>query len=96
MKFFDDNGIEGNVLASILGSLMYFGTIVGVTIVSTLKDFGMHRDRRSLLLSRRLSACRVFWPWLRLSGRKSRRISRPCDIIQCTEWVYLWCDFLIY
>jgi uncharacterized membrane protein YraQ (UPF0718 family) len=42
MKFFDDNGIEGNVLASILGSLMYFGTIVGVTIVSTLKDFGMH------------------------------------------------------
>ncbi len=42
MKFFDTNGIEGNVLASILGSLMYFGTIVGVTIVSTLKDFGMH------------------------------------------------------
>ncbi len=42
MKFFDSNNIEGNVLASILGALMYFGTIVGVTIVSTLKDFGMH------------------------------------------------------
>ncbi len=42
MKFFDTNSIEGNVVASILGALMYFGTIVGVTIVSTLKDFGMH------------------------------------------------------
>jgi len=42
MKFFDTNSIEGNVVASLLGALMYFGTIVGVTIVSTLKDFGMH------------------------------------------------------
>ncbi len=42
MKFFDGNDIEGNFLASVLGALMYFGTIVGVTIVSTLKDFGMH------------------------------------------------------
>lgn len=42
MKFFDTNDVMGNFVASVLGALMYFGTIVGVTIVSTLKDFGMH------------------------------------------------------
>lgn len=42
MKFFDTNSVEGNLVASIFGALMYFGTIVGVTVVSTLKDFGMH------------------------------------------------------
>lgn len=42
MKFFDANNFSGNFVASLLGALMYFGTIVGVTIVSTLKDFGMH------------------------------------------------------
>lgn len=50
MKFFDTNSIEGNVVASILGALMYFGTIVGVTIVSTLKDFGMHPGPSMTLL----------------------------------------------
>lgn len=50
MKFFDSNNIEGNVLASVLGALMYFGTIVGVTIVSTLKDFGMHQGPALTLL----------------------------------------------
>lgn len=42
MQFFDTNNFSGNFVASLLGALMYFGTIVGVTIVSTLKDFGMH------------------------------------------------------
>lgn len=42
MKFFDTNSIAGNLVASVFGALMYFGTIVGVTVVSTLKDFGMH------------------------------------------------------
>lgn len=42
MQFFDTNNVEGNLVASVLGALMYFGTIVGVTIVATLKDFGMH------------------------------------------------------
>jgi uncharacterized membrane protein YraQ (UPF0718 family) len=30
--------------------MMYFGTIVGVTIVSTLKDFGMHAGPAMTLL----------------------------------------------
>lgn len=50
MKFFDTNNIEGNFLASVIGALMYFGTIVGVTIVSTLKDFGMHQGPALTLL----------------------------------------------
>lgn len=59
MKFFDHNSSEGNFVASILGSLMYFGTIVGVTIVSTLKDFGMHPGPAMTLL---LSAPAVSLP----------------------------------
>jgi len=59
MKFFDHNSLEGNFVASILGSLMYFGTIVGVTIVSTLKDFGMHPGPAMTLL---LSAPAVSLP----------------------------------
>ncbi|HNX75159.1 MAG TPA: permease [Candidatus Rifleibacterium sp.] len=42
MKFFDTNSTESNLLSATVGALMYFGTIVGVSIVSTLKDFGMH------------------------------------------------------
>ncbi len=42
MQFFDSNGIESNLVSALIGALMYFGTIVGVSIVSTLKDFGMH------------------------------------------------------
>lgn len=38
---------------------MYFGTIVGVTIVSTLKDFGMHSGPAMTLL---LSAPAVSLP----------------------------------
>lgn len=59
MKFFDTNDVGGNLLASIIGSLMYFGTIVGVTIVSTLKDFGMHPGPAMTLL---LSAPAVSLP----------------------------------
>jgi uncharacterized membrane protein YraQ (UPF0718 family) len=59
MAFFDSNSIEGNFVASVLGSLMYFGTIVGVTIVSTLKDFGMHPGPAMTLL---LSAPAVSLP----------------------------------
>ncbi len=50
MKFFDSNDFSGNFVASVLGSMMYFGTIVGVTIVSTLKDFGMHAGPAMTLL----------------------------------------------
>lgn len=50
MKFFDSNDFGGNFVASVLGSMMYFGTIVGVTIVSTLKDFGMHAGPAMTLL----------------------------------------------
>ncbi len=59
MKFFDANSVEGNLVASVLGSLMYFGTIVGVTIVATLKDFGMHPGPAMTLL---LSAPAVSLP----------------------------------
>ena len=59
MKFFDSNDFSGNFVASILGSMMYFGTIVGVTIVSTLKDFGMHSGPAMTLL---LSAPAVSLP----------------------------------
>lgn len=50
MKFFDGNDFHGNFVASLLGSVMYFGTIVGVTIVSTLKDFGMNPGPAMTLL----------------------------------------------
>lgn len=59
MKFFDSNDFSGNFVASVLGSMMYFGTIVGVTIVSTLKDFGMHAGPAMTLL---LSAPAVSLP----------------------------------
>ncbi len=42
MSMFSGNSIESNLLASLIGSLMYFGTIVGVNVVSTLVHFGMH------------------------------------------------------
>lgn len=59
MKFFDTNGVNSNFIASIFGSLMYFGSIVGVTIVATLKDFGMHPGPAMTLL---LSAPAVSLP----------------------------------
>lgn len=59
MKLFDTNGINGNFIASIFGSLMYFGSIVGVTIVATLKDYGMHPGPAMTLL---LSAPAVSLP----------------------------------
>ncbi|MBU1107406.1 MAG: permease [Candidatus Riflebacteria bacterium] len=59
MKFFDSNDFSGNFVASILGSMMYFGTIVGVTIVSILTDYGMHPGPAMTLL---LSAPAVSLP----------------------------------
>lgn len=59
MKFFDSNDFSGNFVASVLGSMMYFGTIVGVTIVSTLRDFGMNSGPAMTLL---LSAPAVSLP----------------------------------
>ncbi|MDD3000874.1 MAG: permease [Candidatus Riflebacteria bacterium] len=50
MAYFDNNNHESNLLSAVLGSLMYFGTIVGVTIVSTLHDFGMHGGPSMTLL----------------------------------------------
>ncbi len=59
MRYFDSNDISGNLLSSIIGSMMYFGTIVGVTIVATLKDFGMNNGPAMTLL---LSAPAVSLP----------------------------------
>ncbi|PKL47669.1 MAG: hypothetical protein CVV42_12295 [Candidatus Riflebacteria bacterium HGW-Riflebacteria-2] len=59
MKIFDNNDFSGNFVASVLGSMMYFGTIIGVTVVSTLKDFGMHEGPAMTLL---LSAPAVSLP----------------------------------
>lgn len=42
MAVFDTNALPGNFLAAFIGSLMYFGTIVGVNIVATLMRYGMH------------------------------------------------------
>ena len=56
---FEQNSFQGNFLASILGSLMYFGTIVGVNIVATLTHCGMHHGPALALL---LSAPAVSLP----------------------------------
>lgn len=50
LRFFENNTIIGNFVASIIGALMYFGTIVGVTIVTTFKDFGMNAGPSLALL----------------------------------------------
>lgn len=50
MSYFDANNFQSNGLASVIGSVMYFGTIVGVTIVSTLINFGMHQGPAMTLL----------------------------------------------
>lgn len=50
MNFFEANDVLGNLVASVIGALMYFGTIVGITIVTTLKDFGMHGGPAMTLL----------------------------------------------
>jgi uncharacterized membrane protein YraQ (UPF0718 family) len=59
ISYFDTNNVQGNLLASILGSIMYFGTIVGVTIVATLKGLGMNDGPAMTLL---LSAPAVSLP----------------------------------
>jgi len=59
ISYFDTNNVQGNLLASFLGSMMYFGTIVGVTIVTTLKGFGMNDGPAMTLL---LSAPAVSLP----------------------------------
>ncbi|MGM0598898.1 MAG: permease [Candidatus Rifleibacteriota bacterium] len=59
ISYFDANDVQGNFLASILGSMMYFGTIVGVTIVTTLRDLGMNDGPAMTLL---LSAPAVSLP----------------------------------
>jgi len=41
MSVFADNSLKANLLAAVIGSMMYFGTIVGVNIVATLVHFGM-------------------------------------------------------
>lgn len=50
LSFFEKNTIQGNLVSSVLGALMYFGTIVGVTIVKTLYDFGMNAGPSLTLL----------------------------------------------
>ena len=50
LSFFEQNTLSANIVSSIMGALMYFGTIVGVTIVSTLKNFGMHAGPSLALL----------------------------------------------
>jgi uncharacterized membrane protein YraQ (UPF0718 family) len=50
MAYFESNDVLGNLVAAVIGAVMYFGTIVGVTIVTTLKDFGMHGGPAMTLL----------------------------------------------
>ena len=50
LSFFEQNTLSANIVSSVMGALMYFGTIVGVTIVSTLKNFGMHAGPSLALL----------------------------------------------
>jgi hypothetical protein len=50
ISFFENNTILTNFVSSIMGAIMYFGTIVGVTIVNTLKNFGMHAGPSLTLL----------------------------------------------
>lgn len=50
LNFFDSNTWSANFIASLLGSLMYFGTIVGVTIVQTLYNYGMNAGPSLTLL----------------------------------------------
>lgn len=50
LDHFSANDFKGNLLASVVGALMYFGTIVGVTIVATLKNFGMNAGPAMTLL----------------------------------------------
>lgn len=50
LAFFEQNTLSANIVSSVMGALMYFGTIVGVTIVSTLKNFGMHAGPSLALL----------------------------------------------
>ncbi len=59
ISYFDKNDVYANLLASFIGSMMYFGTIVGVTIVTTLKGFGMNDGPAMTLL---LSAPAVSLP----------------------------------
>ncbi|MBF0409480.1 MAG: permease [Candidatus Riflebacteria bacterium] len=42
MSYFNDNSIQTNIVVALIGSMMYFGTIVGVNIVATMTHFGMH------------------------------------------------------
>ncbi len=42
LGFFSANTIPGNLLMGIMGSLMYFGTIVGVNVVKMLVNYGMN------------------------------------------------------
>ena len=50
LSFFENNTFSANIVSSVMGALMYFGTIVGVTIVMTLKNFGMHAGPSLTLL----------------------------------------------
>ncbi len=47
---FDSNTLPANLIASVIGSLSYFGTIVGVNIVDTLSRLGMHNGPAMALL----------------------------------------------
>jgi hypothetical protein len=52
ITYFDSNDIQGNFLASVMGGLMYFGTIIGVSITATLQGMGMnHGPAMTFLLS---------------------------------------------
>ncbi|MFZ5950309.1 MAG: permease [Candidatus Rifleibacteriota bacterium] len=59
ISYFEKNDVYANLLSSFIGSMMYFGTIVGVTIVTTLKGFGMNDGPAMTLL---LSAPAVSLP----------------------------------
>lgn len=61
MDYFDSNTLTANFSLSFIGSMMYFGTIVGITFVSVFIGYGMHQGPAMALI---LSAPAVSLPSL--------------------------------
>ena len=82
LSFFENNSIQGNFTASLLGALMYFGTIVGVTIVTTFKDFGMNPGPAlALLLSGPAVSLPSILALIPIVGKKKSAVFLCCVVL---------------